>query len=106
MRKLIFVLALLLLPLTTKAGEYNNFNNNADAVVTTTYSGQAAAWLYAFNGTTWDRLQVDASKNLKIAVTNWGGGVLGAMANYGTSPGAVLVPGFNAFITNIPAVTQ
>jgi hypothetical protein len=40
------------------------------------------------------------------AITTWGGGTLGAMANYGTSPGAVLVPGVNAFITNIPAVTQ
>lgn len=34
------------------------------------------------------------------AITTWAGGTLGAMANYGTSPGAVLVPGFNAFITN------
>ena len=29
-------------------------------------------------------------------VTNWGGVALGAMANYGTSPGAVKVPGVNA----------
>ena len=34
------------------------------------------------------------------SIVNWGGGVLGAMANYGTSPGAVLVPGVNAFVTN------
>lgn len=33
-------------------------------------------------------------------VNTWAGGVLGAMANYGTSPGAVLVPGVNAFVTN------
>lgn len=32
--------------------------------------------------------------------TGWAGGTLGAMAAYGTSPGAVLVPGVNAFITN------
>jgi hypothetical protein len=38
--------------------------------------------------------------------TSWAGGTLGAMANYGTSPGAVLVPGVNAFITNTPAVSQ
>lgn len=38
--------------------------------------------------------------------TGWAGGTLGAMANYGTSPGAVLVPGMNAFITNTPAVSQ
>lgn len=39
------------------------------------------------------------------SITMWGGGTLGAMANYGTSPGAVLVPGVNAFITNPVAVT-
>lgn len=40
-------------------------------------------------------------------VQNWGAGsgVLGAIANYGTSPGAVLVPGVNAFITNTPTVS-
>lgn len=37
------------------------------------------------------------------SVTTWGGGTLGAMANYGTSPGSVLVPGVNAFVTNFPA---
>lgn len=37
-----------------------------------------------------------------VSVPTWAGGTLGAMANYGTSPGAVLVPGVNAFITNIP----
>lgn len=31
--------------------------------------------------------------------TSWAGGTLGAMANYGTSPGAVLVPGVNASVT-------
>lgn len=40
------------------------------------------------------------------SVTAWGGGTLGAMANYGTSPGAVLVPGVNAFITNAPTVNH
>jgi hypothetical protein len=34
------------------------------------------------------------------AIATWANGTLGAMANYGTSPGAVLVPGVNAFITN------
>lgn len=33
------------------------------------------------------------------AITSWGGGTLGAMANYGSSPGAVLVPGVNASVT-------
>lgn len=40
---------------------------------------------------------------MPTSVTSWGGGTLGAMANYGTSPGAVLVPGVNAFITNTNA---
>jgi len=31
--------------------------------------------------------------------TSWAGGTLGAMANYGTSPGTVLVPGVNNFQT-------
>jgi hypothetical protein len=37
--------------------------------------------------------------------TTWAGGTLGAMANYGTSPGAVLVPGANVFITNTAAIS-
>lgn len=40
-----------------------------------------------------------------VGINTWAGGVLGAMANYGTSPGAVLVPGVNAFITNTVPVT-
>lgn len=43
----------------------------------------------------------DASGN-NYGATNiygWAGGVLGAMSNYGTSPGAVLVPGVNSWIT-------
>ena len=38
-------------------------------------------------------------------IKNWAGTALGAPSNYGTSPGAVEVPGVNAFITNTPAVT-
>lgn len=42
------------------------------------------------------------------SISTWAGGTLGAMANYGTSPGAVLVPGENAFVTNTVAsnITQ
>lgn len=49
--------------------------------------------------------KVDAAGLVYAAITNWGGGALGAMANYGTSPGAVLVPGINAFVTNTVTVT-
>jgi len=42
------------------------FNNNADGVATSSTNGQAAAWLYGWNGSTWDRLEDDGSKNLKV----------------------------------------
>lgn len=47
-------------------------------------------------------LPVTGSGGAAVAanITGWAGGTLGAMANYGTSPGAVLVPGVNAFVTN------
>ncbi len=34
------------------------------------------------------------------SIGTWAAGTLGAMANYGTSPGAVLVPGVNSYCTN------
>ena len=37
------------------------------------------------------------------AIATWAGSTLGAISNYGTSPGAVLVPGVNAYVTNFPA---
>lgn len=39
------------------------------------------------------------------SITTWATGTLGAMANYGVSPGSVLVPGVNAFITNTVTVS-
>jgi hypothetical protein len=62
-----------------------------------------------------DPLSLDTAGSLRIncttgcsastSITSWGGGTLGAMANYGTSPGAVLVPGVNAAVTALPNVT-
>jgi hypothetical protein len=49
---------------------------------------------------------VSAAGALSVSVPTWAGGTLGAMANYGTSPGAVLVPGVNAFVTNTNANGQ
>lgn len=49
--------------------------------------------------------KVDAAGLQYNANVNWGGTALGAMANYGTSPGAVLVPGVNAFVTNTVTVS-
>lgn len=44
------------------------FNNNADAVATSATNGSTAAYLYGFNGATFDRLRVDGSKNLLVGV--------------------------------------
>src|SRR5271170_6436201 len=51
-------------------------------------------------GTAFAQQPVIISGTPTIQVTSWAGGTLGAMANYGTSPGAVLVPGANVFVTN------
>jgi hypothetical protein len=47
------------------------FSNSSDAVATSAINGQAAAWLYAFNGTTWDRLRDDA--NFSLQTVQWQG---------------------------------
>lgn len=46
-----------------------------------------------------------ASRAMFTDTTTWAGTTLGAPSNYGTSPGAVAVPGVNAFITNTPTVS-
>jgi hypothetical protein len=43
-------------------------SNASSAVATSSTNGQTVAWLYLFNGTTWDQAQADASKNLKVNV--------------------------------------
>jgi hypothetical protein len=63
------------------------FNNNSDAVATSSTNGQAASWLYGFNGATWDRLRVDGSKNLFVDLATAlpaGGNVIGAVTQSGT----------------------
>ena len=43
--------------------------------------------------------------NASTNITQWNGVALGSPSAYGTSPGAVNVPGVNAFVTNSVAVT-
>lgn len=51
--------------------------------------------------TTTDPLPVTTSSGVVSSdITKWGGVAVGAMANYGTSPGAVKAPGVNASVTN------
>lgn len=41
-------------------------SNAGSGVATSSTNGTTNAWLYGFNGTTWDQLQVDGSKQLKV----------------------------------------
>jgi hypothetical protein len=45
-----------------------------------------------------------AGTNAIDNMNQWAGTALGAPSNYGTSPGAVAVPGVNAYITNTPSL--
>jgi hypothetical protein len=49
-------------------------------------------------------LVTDLAGNTNTDMQYWAGSDLGPPSNYGTSPGAVTVPGVNAFVTNTVAV--
>lgn len=71
---------------------HNKFRISASAAI----SGSVVATIVAGPGSS----RVNIGYQPSVSVPTWGGGTLGAMANYGTSPGAVLVPGVNAYVTN------
>lgn len=79
-----------------------SFNNNSDAVATSATNGQSAAWLYGFNGTTFDRLRVDGSKNLNVDLQTAlpaGANQIGSISNTsfgisGTLPAYAAIPAF------------
>ena len=50
----------------TSFGVSGTVSNATSAVATSSTNIGAVSWLYGFNGTTWDQLQVDASKFLKV----------------------------------------
>lgn len=81
------------------SGATNNINNIAGTISLPT--GAATSALQSTGNTSLASI-LTATPTL----TTWAGGTLGAMANYGTSPGAVLVPGVNAFVTNTNANGQ
>jgi len=58
-------------------------------------------------GTFWQTTQPVSctAANCLFNLTQWDSTALGAPSAYGTSPGAVNVPGVNAYVTNVPAVT-
>ncbi len=62
---------------------------------------------FAVTGTFWQTTQPVSctAANCLFNLTQWDSTALGAPSAYGTSPGAVNVPGVNAYVTNTPAVT-
>lgn len=48
-------------------------SNASSAVATSSTNLPTVSYNYGFNGTTWDQLQVDGSKNLKVVVSSGGG---------------------------------
>lgn len=63
-----------------------NVGNNTDAIASGATAGAPVVdFLYGYNGTTWDRLQVDGSKNLKVNIAS----PLGSAATAASLPAAL-----------------
>jgi hypothetical protein len=97
----------------TQSGTWTAVGTNADASIgagTAPSKALAVAGVYnsslpsPSNGQT-VAIQLDSAGQLLVDLNYVAGTALGALANYGTSPGAVKVPSVNAYITNTPAVT-
>jgi len=69
-----------------------------------TYNGGGAVVLGHGTASGALRVELPTDGTGVVGIVSWGGSTLGAMANYGTSPGAVLVPGVNAFVTNASSI--
>lgn len=72
--------------------------NNIIAAVPVSVNGTATALTGLTPGSAQTGTIIAANQD----VTSWHGTALGAPSAYGTSPGAVTVPGVNAFVTNSP----
>lgn len=91
----------------TNTQNLNNATSMTDANAGTSWAAEALAF---YNGTTFDRARGDVTNGLWVncktgcssstSIVSWAGGTLGAMALYGSNPGAILVPSVNAFVTN------
>lgn len=68
------------LPVTGSLSVGGTASNASSAVATSSANGQQVVWNYGFNGATWDQLQVDASKNLKVILQNGSLAVTGTVA--------------------------
>jgi hypothetical protein len=76
-----------------------NVNLNANSFGTITVAGSTN--VFKVSPTT----SANSASNPFFDQLTDGTNAIGAFANYGTSPGAVKVPGVNAYITNTPAVS-
>lgn len=75
-------------PLPTSTTITGSTSNASDGVATSATNVPTVSYNYGFNGTTWDRLQVDANKFLKIVLPAETTKVIGTV-NQGTSPWVV-----------------
>ena len=105
-------------PISSTSGSLNvNVTNATSSTVNQGNQGTIAeSWYVALTDNSSNILGVSATPlyvrgNVGIAgpvsanIISWDGQPLGAPSNYGTSPGAVNVPGVNAFVTNTVTVT-
>src|SRR5581483_5285180 len=70
--------------ITTGSGSIviqGNVSNASSGVATTSTNVPTVSYNYGFNGTTWDQLQVDANKSLKIVTWDAAGNARGANVN-------------------------
>jgi hypothetical protein len=82
-------------------------SNASSAVATSSTNGATNSWLYAFNGTTWDQLQDDGSKNLKVNLATAvpaGTNLMGKVGIDQTTPGTT--NGVQTLSGSTTAVTQ
>lgn len=79
-------------------------SNASSAVATGSTNVPVVAYLYGYNGTTWDQFQVDASKNLKINVA--AGTIAGAETQGSAVTGGMTRTGYRAATATPTAVTD
>ena len=68
----------------TSFGATGSQSNAASALTPTSANVPTVGFMYGFNGTTWDQLQVDTSKNLKVNVQSSTGTAIGTTTSGST----------------------
>ena len=85
------------------------FTGLTAATVQPPLAAQMGGWVTTaaptYTTATFNAASLTTAGGLRSDNSSWAGTALGAPSNYGTSPGAVTVPGVNAFVTNTVAVS-